>query len=294
MAVQLKGLLGKTPRPIIVNGKVICVGRSPVLASVHSFKEIYEVSGSNKELGEETGNLFIMQALRQFQTKYGEILQGTGYSSEEVQGRVDSFTGAIVVNSSAFQLLYEEEHHSANAQHTAKVRQLLRDFMAEYIADYYDTYIYFLNRRVAAQHMPSIVKAHFTHGLFQPLIVGTSEIKSPFLFDENIWLYDAFHSAEEHLERKEDNARKLNLSCIAMCDIASAMNTNIVRELDRREFMLMMCLCALSQLDQKASQELANKYGSVLQKIMGEKSRVELFSAMMKYATTARTSLKVV
>ena len=294
MAIQLKGLLGKTPRPIIINGKLLCEGRNPIRVYMSSFKEVYRVSGTQKELTSEQAEEMINSAITEFRTKYDSVLVGTGYDPNEVSGTVDSFSGAIILNSKSFTVLASEENHRTGVQHTANVAALLKQFMVEYICNYYDIYVYLLNRRISAQHMPSIMKAHFTHGLFQPIIVSTADIKTPLAYDENAWMHHAFRSEEKYLERQEDGNRKLNLSCIAMCDIARIFNAPIVLDMDRKEFVLITLLCVLSQLDQTASQELSKKYSSTFSNVMNERSRVELFSAMMKYATKTRTALKVV
>ena len=102
----------------------------------------------------------------------------------------------------------------------------------------------------------------------------------------------AFSGREKYIERGSDYPRKLDLSCVAMCDIAEVFNTPVIRELDRKYFMFMSFIVVLDQLDKDYSNKLALKYPNMVERIRTTKELLALFVAMTAYANTARNSLQ--
>lgn len=317
MVALLKGLLGKSNRPIVINGKLLCQGRNPVVVSLLNYRVVFSVLGSNEEIASEAGENMITQVIKDYGSRYDEILSGArGIVADEVSASVDTFTGAVILETPAYQALSREDMHRVGVQHSTTVSQLVHDFVAEYTMDYFDSYVYLLNRRIAAQHMPIMVRGHFVSGLFQPLVVGTKAIPSPFVYGENHWFHDILASQEEYLERSMDSTRKLDLSCVAMCDICSTFQTPVIYELDRKVFMLMLELILLSQLNQESSAVLIKKYNHLFKRALynpeqaarsagqrlteeqladaKHRNAAQLFTDMMDYTTKLRTAIRTV
>ena len=69
MVVQLKGLLGKTNRPIVVNGKLLSMGRSPVTACLQNYHVTFNVLGTQNELPNDVADLLMAQQIAAFREK---------------------------------------------------------------------------------------------------------------------------------------------------------------------------------------------------------------------------------
>lgn len=295
MVTLLKGLLGKVKRPIIVNGKLLTVGRSQVVVGLTNYHVVFSVLGSGDELDTEAGETLIKKSLQQFSEQFGAILDGSDIvdSQESLDAFVDSFTGAIVIESQTYRAIYAERMHESGTQHRPEVALLVKDFVTYYTNCWMDIYVNLYNRRIGSPHSPIATRAHFVAGFFQPLLISSAALRSPLEFGQNEWFYQIFSDSEEFLERSHDYVRNLSLSCVAMCDIANCFNVPVVTELDRLDWVLMCMLVLLSQLDKDASVELSKRYGSIFKRIMGRKESVVLFSSMMDYANKIRTAVRV-
>lgn len=317
MVSLLKGLLGKARKPIILNGEIVMKGRAPIMASLTKYRLSFEVAdNSAKQIEPEQMDELLLASAQKFNSKYSAILTGDEDFEVTARGEVDMFTGAVSITTALYRQLSELEPHELTRQHLPAVREALTTFTTDYTSNYYDIFLFLLNRRLTANHMPITVKGHLVAGLFQPFIVSTEQFKSPFLFPENQWLYDLFCPYEELLERADISNKHLDLSCIAMCDIADALHTYPVFELDKRVFMFMLIAAALSQLSQEASSELAKRYRSLATEamtspiqqsraagsVLTEEQRIEaihrdnaqLFAKLVDYAKTGRKAIKVV
>lgn len=297
MVAQLKGLLGKSPRPIVVCGRPLMEDRALITASLENYRVVFKNSRYGNTIDTETGVARLEKAVQLFESDFGSILQGyhRGKGNDEevqVHACVDSFTGAVIIETDAYRELIKQRLHSSEIQLSAKQEVLVRKFAVYHLQNYCEVFTLLLNRRIVAQHMPIIIKCHMVKGLFQPLIVETANLPSPFKYDENKWLYELLRASEVFLERQEDGVRKLNFSCIAMCDIATAFGTVPVQELDRRAFIVMLTLVCLSQLDQAASQETFKRFGYYTQRIRNGGPWRVLFDAMSNYAFSRNKSLK--
>lgn len=313
MVVQLKGLLGKTNRPIVVNGKLLTSGRSPITACLQNYHVTFNVAGTQNEIPSDVADAMITSYLLEFREKYDSVLAGTNIVTDGVEADVDSFTGAVIIETPSYKRLLEQDMHDLRHQFNQKVTALAHDFIVDYTSNWFDNYLCLFNRRIAAQHMPINVRSHFVSGLYQPLVVGTSKLPSPLSYGCNEWFLNILHNDEEYLETDTGSNRKLNLSCIAMCDIAKAFNTPVVFELDRKVWMLMVELLLLSKLDDAASSMMVRRYQHLFQKAVYDplqnsrsegriltedqkrdavhRSSAQLFSAMMNYATKLNTQL---
>lgn len=316
MVAQLKGLLGKTNRPIVVNGKLLCMGRNLVAAHLSNYKLAFDVLGLNQDLSASFGELMINQEIRRFRDAYDEILNGTGLDADALDMSVDQFTGAVIIETPAYRELIKREMHETGRQYNHTMTALIRQFMVEYTVNWFDNYVYLFNRRIAAQHMPIMVRGHFVAGLYQPLIVGTKSLPSPLLYGANQWFYNLLSGGEEYLERSSDSTRKLDLSCVAMCDVADTFHTPVIYELDRKVWMLMVELVVLSKLSEEATSEVTKKYNFLFRKALYnplESSRSEgrmlteeqrdaaihrnnaqLFSSMVDFVSKMDTQLRTV
>lgn len=312
MVSLLKRLLGKSARPIIVCGKLFMDDRTMYLARLESWQVVFSTSRHGSFVEAVTYDHKLDAMVRDFEAHYGKLLQGyrsaedeerharflQGESSESVDsniaihGSVDPFTGAVCLETDTYRELVAARNHELGKQFTSTQETLLREFTVKQLHDYYEIFINLLNKRLVAQHMPIMIKCHMVKGLFQPIIVETPNIVSPLRYGEALWLYSLLQPNEVFLERQDDGIRKLNLSCEAMCDIASTFGIDPVRELDRRQFMLMMCLTCLRRLDPDSAKEMYQRYGYFTRRIMESGGAARLFARMQDFARN--TSLKVV
>ena len=293
MVTQLKGLLGKNKRPIVVNGELLKNGRNLVVACLNNYKVEFSLLGTNTEWSVEKGTTFINERISKFVSDFGGIL-GKDIGADEATAYVDAFSGAVIIETLSYQALSAEHMHDRNVQHAPQVAQLLTRFLAEYTYNYMDIFVYLFNRRIAASHAPIITRGHFVAGLFQPLIVETKALRSPLSFGGNAWVLDIFAEQAEWLERSQDYARGLNLNCVASCDIASVFGVPVVTQMDRKNWMLMLELCLLTQLEKERGLQLRDWYGLIFNSIIESDAQRGLFAAMMDYTNKLRTGVRVV
>ena len=285
METLLKSLLGKTKRPIIINGSLAKLGdRSPIFASLSGYALLFETSGVQSVVI-DTDNMLaaIQNELNEWDAKYNlpalvNVAKGYDYLF-----RVDNFTGALIIQSPLFQVMADPANHGQGKQQQQSVQDAFAQFLADYTADYFEVFLYLLNRRITAQHMPVKVKGHLTGGFFQPVIVETEYIRSPFSYPAFDWLVGMLVQRSIVLEHHADSNRRLDLTCIAMCDLAECFGLQLpVVELDKRVFLLMLCMTALSRLDMERANALGKKYGklfalavtSPLEKATRDQSRI--------------------
>lgn len=317
MVKQLKGLLGKTNRPIVINGSLLSMDRSLIVAHLSNYKVIFETLGSGGlSISADQAEKHMYQKIQAFQEKYDSVLAGTDIDPTQIIMSVDQFTGAVVIETPSYKELLRKEMHELDKQYSKRISDLTRDFITDYTANWFDSYVYLFNRRIAAQHMSIAVRGHFVAGLYQPLVVGTKSFPSPILYGRNRWLYDIFSGSEEYLERPADSNRRLELSCVAMCDVCSVFNTPVIFELDRKVWMLMIELLLLSKLSEEASTAVIKRYNSLFRKALynpvnssrnegriltddqallaEHHNNAQLFAAMMDYASKIDKQLRTV
>lgn len=255
MATHLKGLLGKTGRPMLVNGKMLMRDHKVIYArkAVNAPIEFYHMSG-NEVVFLEDGEALIKERLEEFDNKYAVTLGRTPQAYEDVDVTIEPFTGAVLVETETYKALLDEKEHEQGTQHTKQVEQALREFVIEYTMNYLDSYLYLFNRKLSAQFMPINVRAHFVAGLHQPIEIGTKRIPSPFLFKEHQWFRQLLGEREIFLEKSTDSPRQLTISCASIYDICALFGAPLQRELDRKVFMTMLNLTLLRALDTQASE----------------------------------------
>lgn len=309
MDVPLKGLLGETQRSIIVCGKLLCQDRELVTVSKENFKETFHVlnrkdknSNTNRgavrvDVDVETGERWITSRIEEFEKKYSPVLNGV-ISKDEVSAYAyeDVFINSIVIETDTYRQLVRPELHDTKMQLSRNQQQLVREFAAEYVAWYYDVFYYLFSRRLTAQRVDMVTRSHLVQGLFQPWIVASSGVISPLALGENKWLYDALAPYEVWLEycKGGTGTRHVDLSCVAFSHIAEFFNVPVVKMMDRRDFMFMVMLCLLSQLDKDKGVELSKQYGYIFRKIASREDYIVLFTAMKKFSDNAHLALKVV
>lgn len=296
MVSQLKGLLGKSGRPIIVCGKLFTADRLPFTIRLENWHTVFELPNYSDVISVETCDKQLEKMVMDFERTYGRLFAGYRENSNEVQifNFVDPFTGAVVVETQTYRELVDERLHDQSIRYTAEQERLARQFNVQQLQNYFEIYLNLMNRRLVAQHMPMLIKSHMVKGLFQPMIVETAGIISPFKYGENQALFGVLRPFETYLERKDESIRKLNFSCIAMCDIASAFGIQPIKELDRRNFMVMMTLAMLSKWSQDASQFFYQRYGYFTTRIRENSDEFALLTIMSNVAQGNNMGLKVV
>jgi len=266
-----------------------------VVAYLENYRVCFKITGLNQELSLEEATKAMDTYVKDFEEQFGGMnVTRNNTGKVDVISTTDLFTGAILVDTQLYRELLRTDLHDVDIQLTHRQEELVRAFASRHLVNYYQLYSVLFHRRIVAQHMSLPVKCHFVKGLFQPLLVETDGLPSPFRYGEHSYMYSVLRKNEEFLERREEGVRKLNLSCIAMCDIAQTFGAEVVKELDRRCFMLMLSLACLDVLDRDASIALSKRYGRTFNRIMGDRAAATLFSQMIKYARSAQTALKVV
>lgn len=313
----LNVLLGKVGRPVVLNGKLLCFEKSPLLISRPSYSREYRVAGKDICFNAEQGDQLIAQQSEEFALKYGALLAGTGVDMAELlPPTLDSFTGAIVLESTTFHEISKLELHDGSRQFQSAVTKMLTDFVVEYTVNWFEIYLYLFNRRIFAQHMPYSVKGHFVAGLFQPLLVETRSIRSPLSFGENQWFYQIFRDYEEPLRLPGESDRRLSLSAVAMCDVATVFRVPTMFNLDRKLWVFMMELMLTLRLAPDVSSAMSQQYSRLLGRVLSnpratlerqgrlltaeEQARMEhldyatLFSSMTDYVMHMNQQLRTV
>lgn len=314
MVKVLQGLLGRAKSPIIINGQLFCLKHNPVLVSLSKYSLEFRTAREGTLLGSAEQ----IELMKTMLVNTESLILGKPVTWEEIkfEADVDTFSGAIVMRSESFAKLFKPENYELDIQHPQALRKVLTELMVNYISDYYTVFIRLLSRKITAQHMPVTIRSHFIAGLYQPLIVGTKLIPSPLEFEWNKWYLDVFSPDVEWMERVTDTTRKLNLNCVAMCDVAARFNTPVIFELDRKAFMLMSMLLILNQIDENSGSVLATQQQYMLRKLLYNPVEVarregrpltqaeefeavhynsaQLFSSAIEYIRSMRTGLRKV
>lgn len=319
METLLKSLLGKTKRPIVINGSLAKLGpRTPIFASLSGYSLVFETGGAYSVVVEKEQMLTAIQAeLNSWDAKYNLPALVNAAESKDYLFRVDNFTGALIIQSPMFQVMSDVANHGQGKQQQQGVQNAFARFLADYTVDYFEVFLYLLNRRITAQHMPVKVKGYLVCGFFQPLIIETEYIKSPFSYPAYDWIIGMLAQRAVTLEHHADSNRRLDLTCIAMCDLAECFGLSLpVVELDKRVFLLMLSMTALSRLDMEKANSLGTQYkklfavavSSPLEHAMRDQSKIlteeerrrlslrnnpELFSKMMDFAQNRNRGLAV-
>lgn len=317
MAVELSVLLGGVKRPVILNGQLLCVDRTPVLVSRPAYHVEYKLAGTDKYVSADDGEELIASKSAAFVRKYGDILSGTNSNpAEYLPASVDSYTGAIVLETKAFSEISRVDLHSGEFQLAKTTADLIKQFAAEYTENWFEIYLYLFNRRLSAQHMPYSVRSHLVAGLFQPLVVETRNILSPLRYGENQWFYNIFKEYEENLSLLGDNDKRISISCVAMCDIADIFRVPPMFNLDRNVWMFIVELLLLRQLNGEAAVQMTRRYPRLFSKasynaevslrrqgrlptqeeldFASHQNYAQLFASMTDYALKLNTQLRMV
>lgn len=251
---QLSELIsGTAKRPIIINGRLLTDEGQMVMARRESYRvEFIRVGYGRQESVVEDGEGLMLRAVSAFNEKYGRIMGQGGGAHTDFMANVDTFTGAIVLHNAVFDTLMDKDNaqrlHDPTQQFPVDIQNLLRNFMVDLVAGYFIIYARLFNRRLMASHMPMFVKGHLVAGLYQPLVVATKFIDSPFRMGEFQWLTSYLNSPavlETYLERMYDTARGIELTAIAMSDLCTKLHLPLVKEMDRLHWMFMLCVVTL-------------------------------------------------
>lgn len=300
MGVPLKGLLGKTKRAIVVNGQLLKVDRRRVVVSLNRYRTEYALMGTSTVYSEEKGDKLILDRITEFDTKYRIMAELKAIPALDDAGNanqfeiyVDPYTGAIIIESPTYKALYSPHMHEVGVQHTPQVAEAVLSFVQEYTMNYMDLFTHLFSRRIASPYSPITTRCHFVAGFFQPLMVESSALRSPFSFGQHKWFYDLFASEEKFLERSYDSSRKLNLSCVALCDIATKFSAKVIPEFKRETWMFMCLFTILNQIDKDAALQLRNDYGRIFQGIMEDEDTRLLLGNMMQYVDRIRKAVRL-
>lgn len=300
MGVPLKGLLGKTKRAIVVNGQLLKAEKRRVVVSLNRYRTEYALMGTSTVYSEEKGDKLILNRIAEFDQRYRimsdlKAVPSLNSPDEENQFEiyVDPYTGAIIIESPTYKALYSPHMHEIGVQHTPQVAEAVLSFVREYTINYMDLFLHLFSRRISSPYSPISTRCHFVAGFFQPLMVESSAIRSPFSFGQHKWFYDLFADEEKFLERSYDSSRKLNLSCVALCDIASKFNAKVIPEFKREVWMFMCLFTILNQIDKEDALQLRNAHDRLFQGIMEGADERLLLANMMQYVDRIRKAVRL-
>ena len=305
MVNQLSGLVsGKLKKPLIVNGHLVTVEGRPVLAHRENYKVVLSATnkGSSMTVIEEDEKLLGSYA-DAFNEKYKRF-SGSSEDLTEFYANADTFSGAIVLHNALYDTLvdqYNKHHfHDGLRQFPDDLQALITDFNTNQMLNYFEIYLFLLNRRLTSSHMPIKIKSHLVAGLFQPLIVQTKNIHCPLTMGEFRWFFDYLNRDEQVdilLEGINDTARGLGLTVIAMSDLSKRLGVPCVKELPRLYFQCMLYTILIDTISPEASTLMLKKFTSVFQKMRS--SRAEdaktrpFFNALSESVERMRSRLMV-
>ena len=299
MVQLLKSAIGKHYRFLIVNGALFKLDDVYVKARVHHFKIEFVAYNPRtnvdvQELDYEVCIEAIQKRIKSFDEKYSSLVVDAGSNyNDNIRATTDPFTNAVCIYSKTFELVSDPMLHNGVRQYTTAQETLLRDFVINYVFDYMVIYTYLINKRLLSQYTPAVIKGHLVSGLCQPLMIRSSCIESPLTYGEFKWARDMFAQHEIWLERESWFARKRDLTCVPMCDIAKVLSTDVVLELDRRRFLFMLFATILHETDDNKATEFITLYKSLYTSIIEDSGQKALLSAMLTYAHKIRTTIAI-
>lgn len=245
MVNRLSGLLSKSRKPLIVNGKVLMYKGNLVAVRRENYRVImsYLQKGGQEVVIDESDKLLNEEA-DSFNKEFAFPFPGVDNNLNEFVASIDSFTGAIVVKNKLYDILLDKNNnmnfHDDKYQFKQDVKDLIEKFNTYYIVNYFGIYLYLLNRRLTGSYMPMKIKGHLTNGLFQPLVVRTKSIDCPLELPEFHWFHDMLdnpESCEKRLEGVMETTRGLELTVIAMSDFYKKFGGGLLRDFNKIYFV---------------------------------------------------------
>lgn len=283
MVARLKELLGRKKSYIIVNGNLLCVNKSPLRIVKENYRLAFYVGTNEDEYTARDGVEIIKESISEFKERFDGILPN-GIQNDVAEMAIDNYTGAVIITSASYRVLSDIAVHKKNIQHTEEVSAIMRDFVTYYTKEWMKIFVYLMNTRIASQSMRKAIRGRFIAGFYQPIVIDTPLIRSPFLFGENAWYLDLLGNYVEELESPADSGRKLRLNCVAMCDLAEVVGCQPVKELDRKHYMLIVLLNLLLKLNPDAPAELSSYWMTMFKNIAKNKDKVRLLSSISSTA----------
>lgn len=303
MEKLLKQLVGKKRKPLVVDGQLLCINRVPVMVELQHYSICFYLRDKNTEVDRAEGTKLMSDALATSMGYYAQMTGKEAYKSPVLSGIVDNFTGAIVITSNYFEQLLEISTTSDLAQCTAKQFETIIDFTANYTFNYYTVFLQLYSRRLISPQTPMIVRGHLIAGLFQPLEVS-SAIISPLVLTANKWFTEIFSSDEVRLPIETSVGKRLELSCVASCDIieriqfilqgGASPRLRVVKKLDRRHWMFMVTLSLLRQLDGERMQLLVKYYGRIYKELGESEAEALLCADLVRCGDKIKSSIRSV
>lgn len=276
MVNQLNGLVsGKLRKPIIFNGKLLRDGDNIITVRRENYRVVMTAVGFG---GSETiisdGDALLNAEADAFNSKYSILSSGSEEELNQFSPTVDFFTGAIVIKNGLYEKLidrYDEMHfHDGKRQFQEETQKRIDTFTEELLMNYFDIYLHLLNKRLTASHMPQKIKGHLVAGLFQPIVVRTKQIDSPFQLGEFQWFHELLNNPEMceiRLEGVQETTRGLELTVISMYDFSQKMNVSCAKELNKLYFQFILCRLLLSTLNSEGPDMMEQRYGRIYNKI---------------------------
>lgn len=299
MVRQLNGLISDTiKRPIVVNGKLVTYKGKLVRVQLSSnYKIVFTQRERNGDVEiHEDGDEILLPFAESFSKKYVNSGIANQDSLSNYLASIDPFTQSIVLKSGLYEILLDrnnERHlHDGQRIFAQEVNDSVKEFVKDLTVNYYELFTILLNRRLMGAHMSPIIKGHLVAGLFQPLVVQSTHLDSPFKLGEFDWFFKYLNelgTVEEYLERRRQTNRGLDLSVVSMYDLSQRFNTPIVRDMSRVHWMLMLCETLLLKVAPQGTAILQERYSSIHDSIQnGEGSAYGTDAFFYNFVTTVR------
>ncbi len=202
ISLWLKNILPisqKARKAIIVNGRLLMNNRRIVYARREGYDIVFfTVSQGAAEKKFEAGAELILEYLDNFDNRFGYLInRETRGERNTIQFIEDRSTGALIIRSEIYECLTGvgigrmdgNRIHAIVDRYDANTSAKLKEIVAYCMSGYYDIYVCLLNKPLTSSYTRMRIKSHFVAGLYQPIIVETSEIVSPLTYG---W-FNRFH-----------------------------------------------------------------------------------------------------
>lgn len=280
MVKQLKELLGKNPRPIVVEGKLLTTegGDSLILGYKQGYKLMYKDSKTKAEFSTDIVAKLIQDRLSEFADEYRHAVLDT---ATKIFVEADPFSGCICIFSERYAVLSNVDTHRTDRQYPADVQELLDKFLGQYMVMWFELYMALMNRKLSGQSVPVKIKAHLVAGFFQPVVLNTEHFKHPIQYGACEEVLNGLHPYLVSLEQTNDTLRHIDLSVIATADIAQMVGVETPIEMDRREFQLMLVAILLSRVGSELLDNFLSRWSGLSGRVMGNQRTYDLFAGMI-------------
>lgn len=273
--------LGDSAHSIIVNGRLARFNNRILLVKNNNGYPCYFTKDGEDidvDLGEDILRKMMADNL------YSVCVHDNMAAAQMYTQEIDPFTRAVVLSGRGFKVFQEGCLSDEDLNLSAAEQTLWSNLSMSYVTDYFGVFRLLMSRSLTG-HMPNTVKGRLVKGLYQPIIVASPCIISPFSFPENRWFSELFGTAIDTPSKSNDNQRQLDLTCVSMYDYCTAFSSPVVTEMSMVAFMLINCLVLIARSGNRvAAQRFNQEYSKLLEEaVYGAEARYSgLLSSILR------------